>query len=85
MKLTITRDKKILKTIDLTNLQLKAIQLTGQKPENYIAGKLERILEYAVNQAKQTIDRISPLTDEAMEDMLETLEAEKVKPKEETR
>jgi len=80
MKLTITQDETILKTIDLTSLQLKAIQLTGQKPEDYIAGKLERILEFAVSQAKQTIDRISPLTDEAMEGMIEALEAEKVKP-----
>lgn len=85
MKLTISNDKKVLKTIELTSLQLKAIQLTGQPPEDYLANKLERILEFTVNQARQTLDRISPLTDEAMESMIDTLEAEKVKPEEETR
>ncbi len=85
MKLTITQDDKTLNEITLTPLQEKAIQLTGQKPEDYIAGKLERILEFAVNQAKQTIDRISPLTDEAMESMIDALEAEKVKPEEEVK
>jgi len=34
MKITITKDKELLKSIELTNLQLKAIQLTGQKPED---------------------------------------------------
>lgn len=77
MKLIISNDEKALKTIELTNLQEKAIQLTSQKPEDYLIHKLERILEFAVNQAKQTIDRISPLTDEQMEDVLDTLKAEK--------
>lgn len=80
MKLTISKDKKVLKTIELTTLQLKSIHLTGQAPEDYLANKLERILEFAVNQAKQTIDRISPLTDEAMESMIEALEPEKEEP-----
>jgi len=83
MKLRISNNKKILKTIELSSLQLKAIQLTGQKPEDYLAGKLERILEFAVSQAKQTIDRISLLTDGEMESMLDTLEAEKVNLEEE--
>ena len=80
MKITISEKKKILtkvlKTIELTNLQLKAIRLTGQKPEDYLANKLERILEFAVNQAKQTIDRISPLTDGQMESMIDEIKKE---------
>jgi len=82
MKLTILDDKKVLKTIELTNLQLKAIQLTDQKPEDYIAYKLERILEFAVDQVKQTIDRISPLTEVEMESIIDTLEAEKIEAEE---
>lgn len=37
-------------------------------------------MEFAVGQAKQTIDRISPLTDEPMESMIDTLKVEKVEP-----
>jgi len=77
MKITITQDETILKEIELTTLQLKAIQLTGQEPEDYIAHKLERILEFTVNQAKQTVDRISPLTEGEMESIIDALEAEK--------
>ena len=77
MKITISKKKKALKTIELTDLQLKAIRFTGQKPEDYLADKLERILEFAVSQARQTIDRISPLTNGEMEGMLDTLEADK--------
>jgi len=81
MKITISNGE-VLKEIELTTLQLKAIQLTGQQPEDYLADKLERILEFAVNQAKQTVDRISPLTDGEMEVMLDEIEAEKVEPEE---
>jgi hypothetical protein len=77
MKITISKNKKVLKSIELSDLQLKAIRLTGQKPEDYLADKLERIMDHAVNQAKQSIDRISPLTNGEMESMLDTLEAEK--------
>ena len=77
MKIRISENKKVLKTIELSNLQLKALRLTEQKPEDYLADKLERILEFTVNQAKQTIDRITPLTDEGIESMLDVIEAEK--------
>ena len=77
MKITISQNEKVLKTIELSNLQVKAIRLTGQQPEDYLADKLERILDHAVNQAKQTIDRISPLTDEEIEDIIDEIEEEK--------
>ena len=80
MKITISEKKKVLtkvlKTIELSPLQLKAVRLTGQPPEDYLADKLERILEFAVNQAKQTIDRISPLTDGQMESMIDEIKKE---------
>ena len=76
MKITISQKKKALKTIELTDLQLKAIRLAGQKPEDYLADKLERILEFAVNQARQTIDRISPLTNGQMESMIDEIAKE---------
>ena len=79
MKITISEKKilaKVLKTIKLTNLQLKAVRLTGQKPEDYLADKLARILDHAVNQARQTIDRISPLTDGQMESMIDEIKEE---------
>ena len=77
MKINILDERSVLKSVELTNLQLKAIQLTGQKPEDYLADKLERILEFTVNQAKQTIDRISPLTETEMESIIDGIEAEK--------
>lgn len=80
MKINISNEGKVLKSIELTNLQLKAIQLTGQKPKDYIIYKLERILDFAVNQAKQTIDRLSPLTDGEVESMIDKIEAEKEEP-----
>ena len=77
MKITISQNKKVLKTIELTNLQLKTVRLTGKLPEDYLADKLERILEFTVNQAKQTIDRISPLTDGQMESMIDEIKKER--------
>ena len=71
MKITISDNSEVLKTIELTTLQLKSIRLTDKKPEDYIAHKLERILEFAVNQAKQMIDRVSPLTDKEIEDIID--------------
>ena len=77
MKIRISENKKVLKTIELTSLQVKAIRLTGKLPKDYLADKLERILDHAVNQARQTIDRISPLTNGEMESMVDEIEAEK--------
>ena len=79
MKIVILDNGEDLKEIELSDLQLKAIQLTDQQPENYLAHKIERILDFAVNQAKQTIDRLSPLTNGEMEDMIDEIEAEKEK------
>jgi len=76
MKITIS-DDKILKTIELSTLQLKAIRLTGQKPEDYLADKMEHILDFAINQARQRIDRISPLSEVEMENIIDKIEAEK--------
>ena len=70
-------DKEI--EIELTDLQFKAIQLTDQPPEDYVAYKLERILDFAVNQARQTIDRISPMDSGEMENLLDKIKAEKEK------
>ena len=77
MEIILKHKTKILKTIELTPLQLKAIRLTGQKPEDYLVDKLERILEFTVNQVKQTIDRISPLTNGELESMIDEIETEK--------
>ena len=76
MKVNILDDRSVLKTIELTNLQVKAIRLTGEQPEDYLVHKLERILEFAVNQAKQMINRISLLTDKEMENMIDEIEEE---------
>ena len=77
MKIEISEGIEVLKTIKLTSLQLKAIRLTGREAEDYLSHKLERILDHAVNQAKQKIDRISPLTNGEMESMIDEIEAEK--------
>ena len=79
IKINISDEGKVLKSIEITNLQLKAIQITGQNPKDYLVHKMERILEFAIGQAKQTIDRISPLTDGDMESIIDTLEAEKIR------
>lgn len=69
MKIEIIQDTETVKTIELTTLQLKSIRLIGQQPEDYIANKLERILEFAVNQAKQKYAkyRLDKATDEELE------------------
>ena len=78
MKIILEHNKKILKTIELTALQGKALKLMGgSDPVGLLAGKIKRILEFAVNQARQTIDRISPLTNRQMESMIDEIEEEK--------
>ena len=69
MIIEIIQDTEIVKTIELTTLQLKSIRLTGKKPEDYVADKLERILEFAVDQAKQKYAqyRLDKATDEELE------------------
>jgi len=79
MKIILEDNGQVLKEIELSTLQLKAIQLTGQKPEDYLSHKIERILDFTVNQAKQTVDRISPLTKVEIEGILDKIEAEKAK------
>lgn len=69
MKITITQDEVVLKEIELTNLQFKSIRFTAGEPEDYIVYKLGRILEFAVNQAKQKYAKykLDKATDEEME------------------
>lgn len=77
MKITISENDEVLKTIELTTLQLKSLRLTGRNPEDYLAGKLERVLDSVVDLAKLTIDRISPLTETELEAMIDEIEVEK--------
>jgi len=79
MKIILESDGRILKEIELSTLQLKAIQLNGQEPENYISHKIERILDFTISQAKQIVDRISPLTEVEIEGILDKIEVEKAK------
>jgi len=69
MIIKILQSNKALKTIELTTLQLKSIQLTNQPPEDYLANKLERILEFALDQAKQKYAKykLDKATDEELE------------------
>jgi len=79
MKIILESDGRILKEIELSTLQLKAIQLNGQEPENYISHKIERILDFTISQAKQIVDRISPLTEVEIKGILDKIEVEKAK------
>ena len=81
MIIKVLQDAEVLKTIELTTLQFKSIQLTGQKAEDYLADKLESILEFAIKQAKQTFDRITPLTEVEMESLIDAIEIESKKAK----
>ena len=62
MKLTISHNKKVLKTINLTSLQLKSFQLLGLRPEDYLEYKIQRLLEFPVQQA--TEEEIDSIIDE---------------------
>jgi len=80
MKLAIRHENKTLKTIELTPLQLKACKLTNQEPHLYLADKIERILNFTVEQAKQKVAkvRLGKATDEEIETLADELLAEEV-------
>jgi len=79
MKLTISQNKKTLKTINLTSLQLKAFQLLGLKPEDYLEYKIQRLLEFPVQQAKDLYakKRLETLAAEEIDSIIDEVEAEK--------
>jgi len=81
MKLAIRHGNKTLKTIELTPLQLKACKLTKQEPHLYLANKIERILDFTVEQAKQKLAkvRLGKATDEEIETLADELLAEEVR------
>jgi len=81
MKLTIRHENKTLKTIELTPLQLKACKLTNQEPHVYLANKIERILDFTVEQAKQKLAkvRLGKATDEEIETLADELLADEVR------
>jgi len=80
MKLAIRHENKTLKTIELTPLQLKACKLTNQEPHVYLADKIERILNFTVEQAKQKLAkvRLGKATDEEIETLADELLADEV-------
>jgi len=85
MKLAIRHENKTLKTVELTPLQYKACKLTNQEPHVYLTNKIERILDFTVEQAKQKLAkvRLSKATDEEIETLADELLAEERKePKE---
>jgi len=54
MKIILEHNTKILKTIELTALQGKALKLMGgEDPVEFLTHKIERILEFVLEQAKQ--------------------------------
>jgi len=54
MKIILKHNTKILKTIELTTLQVKALKLIGgEDPVGFLTSKIERILEFVLEQAKQ--------------------------------
>ena len=86
MKIILKQDIKVLKTITLTTLQQKALKLMSQEPVEYLTYKIERILEFTVEQAKQTFAsrELENATDSELEIMADEIEAEKLVKEEET-
>ena len=79
MKIILEHNKQILKEINLTSLQLKAFQLLGLKPEDYLEQKIQRLLEFPVQQAKDLYakKRLETLTEEEIDSIIDEVEAEK--------
>ena len=65
-----------MKEIELTSLQLKAIRFAKQEPEDYLEDKIKGVLKFTIDQAKQILDRISPMTEEEIEELLDEIEPE---------
>jgi len=82
MKITIYDDKdEVLKSITLTDIQFKALYLNSNgQPEQEFIHKLERILDFEVEQAKQLIAkrRVQELDAMEMDSIISEIEAEKV-------
>lgn len=70
MKIILKHNSKILKTIELTTLQGKALKLMGGgDPVGFLTRKIERILEFVLEQAKQPYakHRLDSATDAELE------------------
>jgi len=80
MKIILKHDTKILKTIELTTLQGKALKLMGgEDPVGFLAHKIDRILEFVIEQAKQTYakHRLEDATDGELEAIVDEIASEK--------
>jgi len=69
MKIIIEENEQVLKTIELTALQEKCLKLITQDSVDFIAKKIERILEFTIEQAKQKFSmyEIGNKTDQELE------------------
>lgn len=86
MKLTLYDDKNhVLKSITLTDIQVKALYInSGGQIVQELIHKLERILDFEVEQAKQLIAkrRFQELDSTEMDSIISEIEAEKSAEKE---
>jgi len=79
MKIILKHNTKILKTIELTILQGKALKLMGaEDPVGFLTSKIERILEFVLEQAKQRYakHRLDDATDAELEAIADEIASE---------
>lgn len=79
MQIILKHNTKILKTIELTALQGKALKLMGGgDPVGFLTRKIERILEFALEQAKQRYAkyRLDDATDAELEAIADEIASE---------
>ena len=80
MKIIIEDDEKTLNEIILTDLQTKALLFANEDAAAYLVNKINRILDFALEQAKQIFSKheIDKKTDVELEVIADEIEAEKV-------
>lgn len=82
MEIILKHNSKILKTIELTTLQGKALKLMGEgDPVGFLTRKIERILEFTLEQAKQRYakHRLGDATDAELEAIADEIASEEDK------
>ena len=77
MKIIIEENEIILKTIELTVLQEKSLKLLTKDSADFLTKKIERILEFTLEQARQkfAVHEIEKKTDQELEIIADEIEA----------
>ena len=77
MKIIIEENEIVLKTIELSALQEKSLKILAKDSVDFLVRKIERILEFILEQAKQkfVVYEIEKKTDQELETIADKIEA----------